>query len=106
MAKQGMEFTSEKKDTWVIAATDEIATGSRAEAEAKQAKAYLDRVVAEHEGTPWALLAQRELARPLGWEWKDEFRNLAERRARRQANQNRPEPERPEPKPRRPPPKL
>lgn len=106
MAKQGMEFTSEKKDTWVIAPTDEIVTGSRAEAEAKQAKAYLDRVVTEHEGTPWALLAQRELARPLGWEWKDEFRNLAEREARRQANQNRPRPERPEPKPRRPPPKL
>lgn len=106
MAKQGMAFTAERKDTWLITPTDQIATGSRAEAEAAEAKAYLQRVVDEHEGTPWAYLAGRELARPLGWQWKDAFRNLAEREARRQANQNRPRPERPEPKPRRPPPKL
>lgn len=106
MAKQGMEFTTGKKDTWIIAPTDRIATGSRAEQEAEQAKAYLTRVTEEHEGTPWALLAKRELDRPLGWQWKDEFRNLAERQARRQANNNRPRRERPEPKPKRPPPKL
>jgi len=106
MAKQGMTFPEEKKDTWVIAPSDEIATGSRAEAEAARAREYLERVVSEHAGTPWALLAERELARPLGWEWRDEFRNLAERRAQRQANNNRPRPTEPDPKPRRPPPKL
>jgi len=107
MAKQGMPFTSERKDTWVIAPSDRIATGSRAEQEAEQAQAYLTRVVQEHEGTPWALLAKRELDRPLGWAWRDEFRNLAARQERRQANNNnRPNRPRPEPKPRRPPPKL
>lgn len=105
LAKQGMEFTDEQRDTWVIAPSDEVSTGSRAQSEAKLATEYLTRVVEDHEGTPWALLAQRELSRPLGWEWRDEFRNLAERRERRQ-NNNRPERERPEPKPTRPPPKL
>ncbi|TWT99674.1 hypothetical protein Pla108_06170 [Botrimarina colliarenosi] len=95
-AKQGMEFTSEKKDTWIISPNDAIATGSLAAREAEEAKTYLTRVTKEHEGTPWALLAQRELARPLGWEWRDEFRNLAERRERQN---NRPRPERPEPEP-------
>ncbi|QDT69631.1 hypothetical protein MalM25_25700 [Planctomycetes bacterium MalM25] len=105
LAKQGMEFTAEERDTWVITPSDEVTTGSRAQSEAKLATEYLSRVVEDHEGTPWALLAQRELNRPLGWEWRDEFRNLAERRER-QRNNNRPRPERPEPKPRRPPPKL
>ncbi|MEQ8849780.1 vWA domain-containing protein [Botrimarina sp.] len=107
LAKQGMEFTSERKDTWVLAPSDEILTGSRAEAEAGEARAYLERVAAEHKGTPWALLAERELDRPLGWEWRDEFRNLAERLAQQQNNRpNRPQPNPPAAKPTRPPPKL
>ncbi len=106
IAKQGMEFTSEKKDTWVITPSEEIASGSRAKTEADDAKRYLSRVVEDHEGTPWALLAKRELSRPLGWQWRDEFRNVAENRRRQNAPRpNRPNP-RPEPKPRRPPPKL
>lgn len=104
-AKQGLEFTSEQKDTWVIVPSDEVSTGSLAEREADDARTYLTRVAEEHEGTPWALLAQRELSRPLGWEWRDEFRNLAERQ-RQQQNRPRPNRPEPEPKPRRPPPKL
>jgi hypothetical protein len=30
-------------------------------------------VVKEHAGTPWAMLAQRELSAPLGWAWKERF---------------------------------
>lgn len=98
-AKQGMEFTSERKDTWIITPTEEVSTGSLAQREADDAKRYLERVVADHEGTPWALLAQRELSRPLGWQWRDEFRDLAERQRRQQANNNRPRPDQPEPPP-------
>lgn len=105
IAKQGMPFTSEKKDTWIITPTDQVASGSRAKAEAEEAREYLNRVVEDHEGTPWALLAKQELSRPLGWEWRDEFRNVAERRQRQNGQRpNRPEME--EQKPRRPPPKL
>ena len=32
---------------------------------------YLSRVIKEHPETPWALLAQRELGQPLGWQWKE-----------------------------------
>lgn len=105
-AKQGLEFTSERKDTWVISPNESIETGSLAKREAEQATLYLTRVVEEHEGTPWALLAERELNRPLGWRWRDEFRNLAERQRRRQQRNNnnngqRPERAEREPKPRR-----
>lgn len=105
IAKQGMAFSSERKDTWIISPSDQIETGSRAASEAEEATRYLSRVVEDHDGTPWALLAKRELNRPLGWQWRDEFRNLAERQ-RPQPGNNRPRPERPEPKPRRDPPKL
>ena len=102
-AKQGMAFTDKKNDTWVLRASKEILTGSLAADEAEAAQTYLNRVIEEHEGTPWAYLAQRELSSPLGWEWKEDFRNLREREQNRNRNRNR---NRPEPKERRPPPKL
>jgi hypothetical protein len=32
---------------------------------------YLNRVIKEHPGTPWAYLAHRELTTPLGWKWTE-----------------------------------
>jgi hypothetical protein len=32
---------------------------------------YLKRVIDEHPDTPWEKLATRELATPMGWEWKE-----------------------------------
>ena len=32
---------------------------------------HLQRVVDEHSGTPWALIAERELAMPIGWKWTE-----------------------------------
>ena len=107
-AKGGLNFKNPKNDTWVLRSVDKITTGSNTQKEAEDAINYLTRVVEEHEGTPWAYLAQRELSQPLGWEWQEEFRNLVARAERqRNNNNNRPRnrPERPEP-PRRPPPKL
>jgi hypothetical protein len=53
-------------------------------------------------------LAERELREPLGWQWSEEFTDVAGRLARAEAARNRPRPERPEPpqKPRRDPPAL
>lgn len=105
-AKLGMEFTSEKKDTWVLTPTEEVTGRARAAAEASDGKEYLERVVAEHEGTPWALLAQRELSRPMGWEWREEFRDVEARQERQNnSRQRRNRPQR-EAKPRRDPPRL
>jgi hypothetical protein len=74
-AKQGMEFTK-KSDVWKLVPSDNILSGSVLIKEAERAREYLDRVVNEHPGTPWALLASRELETPLGWVWEEEFRNL------------------------------
>jgi hypothetical protein len=98
-AKQGKPFSNPKSDTWIIEPSDTIESGSLAEREAAEARRYLERVVEEHPETPWAMLAQRELATPMGWSWREEFRNLAEMARRQQENQNRRRPERPEPPP-------
>jgi hypothetical protein len=36
----------------------------------QRGRTYLRRVVETHEGTPWALLAKRELDQPEGWAWQ------------------------------------
>lgn len=92
-AKQGMKFEDPKNDTWVIRPADQFTAGSVLAGQAEKAKEYLTRVATEHAGTPWALLAERELAAPLGWEWREDFSNVAARLAR-QANAN-PRPQRP-----------
>jgi hypothetical protein len=72
-AKRGMKFSDPKYNTWQLRPSDEISGGSRLQRDAEQARRYLERVTREHEGTPWALLAQRELAQPLGWQWQEAF---------------------------------
>jgi von Willebrand factor type A domain len=107
-AKQGLKFKNEKSDTWELEPSESVTVSSALANDAEDARKYLQRVVAEHEGTPWALEAARELREPLGWKWQERFTDLAGRMARAQARNNRPQPERPEPpaKPRRDPPKL
>jgi hypothetical protein len=73
MAKQGMKFKNDRNDTWVLEAADAIEAGSAIEKQAERAKEYLNRVVTEHGGTPWAWLAERELAIPIGWKWTERY---------------------------------
>lgn len=75
-AKQGMKFKGQKSDTWVLKAADEISVGSVLDKQAKRARMYLNRVTEEHDGTPWAMLAARELKDPIGWKWTEEFRDV------------------------------
>jgi len=107
-AKQGLKFKEEQSDTWELRPADSVTVSSALAKDAADAKKYLERVVAEHKGTPWAVDAAQELKQPLGWEWHESFTDVAGRIARAQANRNRPRPERPEPerKPRRPLPAL
>ena len=37
----------------------------------KEARGLLQKVVTDHPGTPWALLAQRELKDPMGLKWTE-----------------------------------
>jgi hypothetical protein len=61
----------------VLEPADEVIVGSQFAKQAERAKMYLARVTSEHPGTPWAHLAERELANPLSWQWKEEFTDLA-----------------------------
>ncbi|MCR9291519.1 MAG: VWA domain-containing protein [bacterium] len=75
-AKRGMSFEDAKNNTWVLEPGPEISVGSRLEKEGQEAFQLLERVAREHSGTPWGLLATRELERPIGWAWKEEFTDL------------------------------
>ncbi len=70
-AKAGMVFKNPRNDTWKLEPADEIGVGSQLEKLAKQAKTYLERVVQEHPGTPWAMIAADELRTPLGYRWTE-----------------------------------
>ena len=116
-AKRGMTFQKEKNNTWVLRASNEISVGSKWQREADLATELLKGVVSEHEGTPWALLAKRELGVPIGWKWTEEYTNLdPPRRTNRPNNNNNNRPRRPprddqkrmlkKPPPKRPVPKL
>lgn len=73
-AKTGMRFADPKNDTWRLVRSDAVVNaGSQVEKLAVQARASLERVVKEHPGTPWALVAQEELRTPLGYEWRESF---------------------------------
>jgi hypothetical protein len=111
-AKQGLKFKDPRNDTWVLRPAREVTANSALAKDALAATAYLQRVVAEHPGTPWAMDAERELEQPLGWQWRERFTNVAARVAQAQAmaqagnNRRRQSPNAPPPKPRRDPPAL
>ncbi|MCA9195884.1 MAG: hypothetical protein KDA87_00035 [Planctomycetales bacterium] len=114
MGKRGMEFKDQRNNVWVLAPADSMEAGSQYESISNKAKLYLQRVIQEHPGTPWALLASQELSHPLGWKWDEEFIDLAPRptmvAANDNANNNTPQDEQarmlPKPPPTRPIPKL
>jgi hypothetical protein len=62
----------EKKDDnmWRLVASDKIESGPEMRKGGELARTYLKRVIDEHPGTPWALMAERELSTPLGWTWE------------------------------------
>jgi len=69
-AKSGMKFKDPKNDTWVLEESDDVSkAGSQTEKISQQATMLLERVVRDHPGTPWALLAAEELNHKLGYTW-------------------------------------
>jgi hypothetical protein len=69
LLKQGKSFAHADSTRWVLEPADEIAAGSVLDKMAKKSRAYLQRVVNQHPGTPWAAVAQRELHYPAGWKF-------------------------------------
>lgn len=71
-AKSGMAFEREDSDTWELVPDEDITqVGSQLQKLATDALAILHRVVEEHPGTPWALVAEDELRMPLGYVWRE-----------------------------------
>jgi len=95
-AKRGLKTSDPKNNTFEILPADDISVGSNYAKLAERAKMYLNRVVKDHPGTPWALLAQRELKDPLGWKWKDRYTDLTPKPAPKPAANNNNAPPRPE----------
>ncbi|HWB12312.1 MAG TPA: vWA domain-containing protein [Pirellulales bacterium] len=79
-AKGGLKFTQPDNDTFILEPADEITVGSALEKLAKQARESLERVRQQHAGTPWALLAERELKEPIGWRWGEKSLKLERQR--------------------------
>ena len=75
-AKRGMPFEDPKKNTWILVPDSAITVGSKLEKEGAAAVKLLKEVAERHKGTPWGLLASRELANPVGWKWVEEFTDL------------------------------
>ena len=103
-----------QNNTWVLVPADVVQTGSQDTKLLEKASNYLNRVVEDHPGTPWALLAQRELETPIGWKWEQDYTAPPQPREAgpNNNNNNNAEPRIPQPrmnavpKTKRPPPKL
>ena len=111
-AKRGLKFKNDKNNTWILRSSDDVSVGSQLAKSAKAATGYLQRVIDEHPGTPWEMLAKRELATPMSWKWEEDFTDLSPP-PRRAGGNNTPRPARNErakmlkkPPPKRPLPKL
>ena len=75
-AKRGMPFEHPKNNTWQLVPDSAITVGSKLEKEGAAAVKLLKEVAERHKGTPWGLLASRELENPVGWKWVEEFTEL------------------------------
>ncbi|MGB0742733.1 MAG: VWA domain-containing protein, partial [Planctomycetaceae bacterium] len=64
-------FTKEGSNQWTLEPSDEIQGAANIRRLHQKALDYLNRVVEEHPGTPWAFLARIELSEPLGWKWRE-----------------------------------
>lgn len=68
-------FSNKKSNTWELVPAPEVEAGPQVKKMSQKATEYLTRVIDEHPGTPWAMLAERELSSPMGWKWKETYRN-------------------------------
>ena len=70
------KFHDDRNNTWILERgkpTDDKALDSRLKKVIDEAQALLERVVQEHHGTPWALIAAEELRTPLGYSWREAY---------------------------------
>jgi hypothetical protein len=71
MKKDMPKFQNPASNAWRLVPDEEIHYNEKAAAAAKEARTLLQRVVSNHSGTPWALLAERELKDAFGFRWTE-----------------------------------
>ena len=57
-------------ETYMLEPADSYETSSALRKMAEKSRMYLERVVKEHPGTPWARFAEDDLKVPMGWKWQ------------------------------------
>lgn len=73
LLKQGKKFANPDSRAWRLEPAENSAeAGSAINKLVERSQMYLKRVAAEHPGTPWALIAERELQEQVGWKWVEE----------------------------------
>ena len=73
MKSEPKSFQKEKSNLWRLKPGDELDLGPDNAKLAERAKVYLKRVIQDHPATPWAMLAERELSQPFGWQWVEGY---------------------------------
>jgi hypothetical protein len=71
MKRDPKKFEKAGNNQWRLVPSKDINSGVGEKKMAAKAAEYLNRVIDEHPGTPWHLLAEREKSVPMGWEWKE-----------------------------------
>ncbi len=69
MKSNPKRFEKPESNQWNLVPAETINAGANVRKMNDKALEYLNRVIVEHPGTPWAYLAKVELRDPLGWEW-------------------------------------
>lgn len=66
-------FQDKTNNHWVLEPAEEISTGIQLKKTGEKGVTLLKKVIHDHPGTPWELIAGRELMQPLGWRWSETF---------------------------------
>jgi len=69
MKKDAPKFSKPGSNAWRLVPDTEVRYSDKAAAAANEARTLLQRVMNDHPGTPWAVLAERELKDPFGFKW-------------------------------------
>lgn len=68
--KQGKRPGGPDATMYMMIPADSFSSDSTMDKMVKQSRKYLEQVVKDHPGTPWEMMATRELSNLCGWEWK------------------------------------
>lgn len=78
MKSNPKRFEKADSNQWRLEPSESINAGANVRKMNDKALEYLNRVITEHPGTPWAYLAKVELRDPLGWDWVEGHTPIAQ----------------------------